>query len=126
MYIFTHVYTQYIQRYVYKSYVYMHMYIYTYVYIHTLQHVLQHTATRCNTLQHAATQYIQRYVYIHICVYTHVHIIHMLSCVVVIRRMAHKAHTVMCKLYVSCAEYRLFYRALLQKRPIFLRSLPVE
>jgi len=27
------------------------------------------------------------------------------------------------KLQVSCAEYRLFYRALLQKRPIILRSL---
>jgi len=27
------------------------------------------------------------------------------------------------KLYVSFAEYRLFYRALLQKRPIILRSL---
>ena len=30
------------------------------------------------------------------------------------------------KLYVSFAEYRLFYRALLQKRPIILRSLLVE
>jgi len=30
------------------------------------------------------------------------------------------------KLKVSFAEYRLFYRALLQKRPIILRSLPVE
>ena len=29
------------------------------------------------------------------------------------------------KLYVSLAEYRLFYRALLQKRPIILRSLPI-
>jgi len=27
------------------------------------------------------------------------------------------------KLYVPFAEYRLFYRALLQKRPIILRSL---
>jgi len=27
------------------------------------------------------------------------------------------------KIYVSFAEYRLFYRALLQKRPIILRSL---
>jgi len=30
------------------------------------------------------------------------------------------------KLYVSSAEYRLFYRALLQKRPMILRSLLVE
>jgi len=30
------------------------------------------------------------------------------------------------KLYVSFAEYHLFYRALLQKRPIILRSLLVE
>jgi len=30
------------------------------------------------------------------------------------------------KLQVSSAEYRLFYRALLQKRPIILRSLLVE
>ena len=29
------------------------------------------------------------------------------------------------KLYVCFAEYRLFYRALLQKRPVFLRSLLV-
>jgi len=29
------------------------------------------------------------------------------------------------KLQVSFAEYRLFYRALLQKRPLFLRSLPI-
>jgi len=27
------------------------------------------------------------------------------------------------KIYVSFAEYRLFYRALLQKRPLILRSL---
>jgi len=30
------------------------------------------------------------------------------------------------KVYVSSAEYRLFYRALLQKRPIILRSLLAE
>jgi len=30
------------------------------------------------------------------------------------------------KLWVSFAEYRLFYRALLQKRPIILRSLLIE
>ena len=30
------------------------------------------------------------------------------------------------KLYISFAEYRLFYRALLQKRPVILRSLLVE
>jgi len=30
------------------------------------------------------------------------------------------------KLYVSFAERRLFYRALLQKRPVILRSLLVE
>jgi len=30
------------------------------------------------------------------------------------------------KLYISFAEYRLFYRALLQKRPIILRSLLTE
>ena len=30
------------------------------------------------------------------------------------------------KLQVSFAEYRLFYRALLQKRPIILRSLLIE
>ena len=29
------------------------------------------------------------------------------------------------KLYVSFAEYSLFYRALLQKRPVLLRSLPI-
>jgi len=29
------------------------------------------------------------------------------------------------KLQVSFAEYRLFYRALLQKRPVILRSLPI-
>jgi len=30
------------------------------------------------------------------------------------------------KLWVSFAEYRVFYRALLQKRPVILRSLRVE
>ena len=30
------------------------------------------------------------------------------------------------KSQVSCAEYRLFHRALLQKRPIMVRSLPIE
>jgi len=30
------------------------------------------------------------------------------------------------KLYVSYAEHSLFYRALLRKRPTFLRSLPIE
>jgi len=29
------------------------------------------------------------------------------------------------KLQVSFAEYRLFFRALLQKRPVILRSLPI-
>jgi len=30
------------------------------------------------------------------------------------------------KLHISFAEYRLFYRALLQKRPMILRSLQIE
>jgi len=37
-----------------------------------------------------------------------------------------KKETTFLKLQVSFAEYRLFYRALLQKRPIILRSLLTE
>ena len=33
------------------------------------------------------------------------------------------AHTSMCTFTQGCAEYRLFYRALLQKRPMISRSL---
>ena len=83
----------------------------------TLQHTtthcntLQHTATHCNTLQHTATH-----------------------CNTLQWATHDIAQVFMCdvgwlwlvgsfKLYVSFAGFRLFYRALLQKRPILLRSL---
>jgi len=77
----------------------------------THYNTLQHTATHCNTLQHTATH------------------CNTLQCA------THDiAQVFMCdvgwlwlvgsfKLYVSFAGFRLFYRALLQKRPILLRSL---
>jgi len=72
----------------------------------TLQHtatlcnalqILHHTASHCNTLQHCntATGAIMEWQWL---VYSF-------------------------KIYVSFAEYGLFYKALLQKRPMFLRSL---
>jgi len=60
--------------------------------------ILQHTAAHCNTLQHTA-----RY------------------CTMGWLRLAGSL-----KLQVSFAEYHLFYRALLQKRHIILRSLLFE
>jgi len=58
--------------------------------------------THCNILQHTATHCNARLTNVRCGVAT-------------ISRLL--------KVQVSFAEYRLFYRALLQKRPIFLRSL---
>ena len=75
---------------------------------HPLQHTAthcntpQHTATHCNTLQHTATHAAAGVHYIHIGWLRSVGSI---------------------KLQVSFADYGLFYRALLQKRPIILSIL---
>jgi len=73
---------------------------------------LQHTATHCNTLQHIAT---------HCNALQHICRPHMLGQ----RAMGWLQVVGSLKLWVSFAECSLFYRALLQKRPKFLRSLPI-
>jgi len=68
---------------------------------------LQHTATHCNTLQHTAKSVVK-------------------SCSPLLKGpldMGWLRLVGSFKLQVSFAEYSLFYRALLQKRPIILRSL---
>ena len=79
------------------------------------------------------------YVYVYICVCVYVYVIWICMCV---RVDPHSSQTKpvrlpvlliihvgwlplvgSSKLYVSFAEYRLFYTPLLQKRPVFLRSL---
>ena len=68
-------------------------------------------------------------IYIHICIYIFTYIVHahiytqQPSC-------GHGTYggatmSKLLKTYFSFAEYHLFYRALLQKRPMILRSLPV-
>jgi len=81
----------------------------------TLQHAatrcktLQHAATRCNMLQHAATRCST--------------LQHLLISRYISRAMGWLRLGGSLKSYVSFAEYRLFHRALLQKRPIILMSL---
>ena len=68
---------------------------------------MQHTATHCNTLQHTAKSVVK-------------------SCSPLLKGpldMGWLRLVGSFKLQVSFAEYSLFYRALLQKRPIILRSL---
>jgi len=87
---------------------------------------LQHTATHCNTLQHTilhahtcrdAYMYISMHIYMYACIYTW----RIQSCDVGWLRWVASI-----KLQVSFAEYRLFYRDLLQKRPIILSILVSE
>jgi len=63
------------------------------------------------------------YVYVYVCsMYMYAHIYGYVSpriCAYV------TSNNIRIKLYVSFAEHRLFHRALLQKRPILLRSLPM-
>jgi len=70
---------------------------------------LQHTATHCNTLQHTATH-----------CNTLQHIATRTGCNV--DPLPHVSIHCHKKFQVSFAEYRLFYRALLPKRPIILSS----
>jgi len=79
---------------------------------------LQHTATHCNTplsrlLSKSNILVTELIVYVYVYVYIYVYV-----CVMGWLRLVGSL-----KLYVSIAEYSLFYRALLQKRLIILRSL---
>jgi len=71
----------------------------------------QRTAPHCNTPQHTAIYRVYRFVqYMHSHSHSNTH-------------MGWLRLVGSSKLYVSLAEYSLFYRALFQKRPILLGSL---
>ena len=111
--------------------------------VNTLQHTathcntLQHTATHCNTLQHTATHCntlqllwlltrcvnsVNSHLLPHLVTLDNSHLF-LVCCDESWRgQQSPFANTASSsKLYVSSAEYRLFYRALLQKRPAILR-----
>ena len=76
--------------------------------------------------------YIYMYMYLHTYTYTHIYaymymsLIYAYVCICVRQHMGWLRLVGSIKLWVSFAEYHLFYRAFLQKRPIILRSLLVE
>jgi len=93
-------------------------------------HTKKHAVTHCSALQHAAMHCntLTRVMHTRARTCTHAHLVG----TTVARSLPLLASTVglgwlrsvgSIKLYVSLAEYRLFYRALLQKRPIILSIL---
>jgi len=58
------------------------------------------------------------YIYIYICVYLYTQDYVCIRMYIFAAQVKAQLYS---KIYVSLAEYRLFYRALLQKRPIILR-----
>ena len=86
--------------------------------------ILWHTVAHGNTLQrtHLTSDAT------HICIMSHICNVTQYSAMLDFRRvhMGWLRLVGPLKLQVSFAEYRLFYRALLQKRPIILRSLLAE
>jgi len=76
---------------------------------------LQHSTTLCNTLRHTATQ----------CNTIQHNVKHCNTLQLDCDSMGWLRLVGSLKLQVSSAEYRLFYRALLQKRPIIIWSLLV-
>jgi len=98
-----------------ETYTYLHVHMdvyYTYIWIRIrhrrwryTQNTGVHTATRCNSLQHPATHWCRE--------------IKSKYCNI-LNLVVFEATTAIAN---SFAAYRLFHRALLQKRPIFVRSL---
>ena len=113
--------------------------VHTCRYGNTLQHTatqcktLQHNAAHCSTLQHTAT-HVETFRSCNTLQQTATHCNRLHPTAIIPKTRCNKlqrTHTHMgwlrfvgsLKSQVSFAEYRLFYRALLQKRPIILRSL---
>jgi len=121
IYMYIYVYTCIIYIYMY-IYICIHIYIYIYVYIYIHIYAYMHEC---------------KYTYMRICIYTHTHLQstdvfspRAISFSYSIYTSVYTSYTMgwlrlvgSLKSYVSFAEYRLFDRALLQKRPIILRSL---
>jgi len=104
---YIHVYVTYI-----CIYIHVYMYIYMCIHIYELIHIY-----RCMYIYTYIFMSIYVHIYIGLCtrIYTYKHI-----CMGWLRLVGSL------KLQVSFEEYCVFYRALLQKRPIMLRSLLIE
>jgi len=108
-----------------------------YMHIHTCHTHTQHTHTRTHAHAHVHTHIISPFLYhktvpsrqisihpyIHTYIHTHTHTHTNTRTQTYLHRMVWLRFVGSFKSYVSFAEYRFFYRALLQKRPIILRSL---
>jgi len=95
--------------------VYLHVHLYfthTHTHAHTHTHICAYTCV--------SYRYICIYMQIYIPIITHKHTHQRGDC-----EMCYGVATIsrLLKMYVSFAEYRLFNRALLQKRPVIWRSL---
>ena len=88
-------------------------------------HASKHALKQYNPHTHISTGlYIHaKYTYTNVHVYICMYVIHAFSCMGMCMGWLRLVGSL--KLQVSFAEYSLFYRALLQKRPIILRSLIV-
>ena len=115
-------------------YIYIFIYIYVYMYIYIDEHTYtsghEHTYTRIVPVYVCSSIYIYIYTPTSVCVFTRGHehtYTHIILVGKVLRLYVWHTRWLQLvgslKLYVSFAEYSLFYRALSQKRPILLRSL---
>jgi len=123
------------------THIHTHIHSLTYTHTHTHTNTHTHTYTHTHTHKHSRTNshiYIQRYMYTYmyicICVFDHVNgppstsewVLIQFRLGVSLVRMTHMGWLWLVgslKILVSFAEYSLFCRALLPKRPMFLGSL---
>jgi len=99
------------------TYRFIYIYMYTYMYIHIHIYVYIHTYMYIYIYK-SIIIYIKGYKNVYVCIY-----IHMYMYLYIFKHMGWLQLVGSLKLQVSLAEYCLFNRALLQKRPIILRSL---
>jgi len=91
----------------------IHAYIF---FTHTRKHLQSHILSHTHKITHSRT-YIHAYLFTYTCEVNHAkHILHTCTHMGWLRSVGS------IELYVSFAEYRLFYRALLQKRLLSYRS----
>ena len=95
----------------------MHIYIYTHTYIYIFTYIYIYMNIRVYTHRYVYISVFLQRVFACVCVLMYIHMCTILVPMGWLRLVGSL------KLQVSFAEYRLFHRALLQKRPIILWSL---
>ena len=113
--------------------IYIYIYIYTYVYIYIDMYCVSmarhiEMCARVETLK-AEILILKACIFSHTSAHPSISTVHPYSHTHTIcqtRAMGWLQVVGFFKFYISFAEYRLFYRALLQKRPTILRSLIIE